>query len=57
MIAPVHVAPAPVAGCAARAHARALRVDLGHHDRRLELERPQLKGHETLVAGSQARFR
>jgi hypothetical protein len=40
--------PAPVAGFAARACARALRVDLGHHDRRGPSDRLQLKGNATV---------
>lgn len=53
----VLVAPASVAGFAARARARALRVDLVHNSCVLERERTQLKGKNVLAAGSQARFR
>jgi hypothetical protein len=54
----LHVALAPVAGFAARAAARALRGDLGHHDRSLAGERSQLKGKDVGDdAGSEARLR
>jgi hypothetical protein len=51
------VALAPVAGFAARALARALRVDLGHPDRARDHHRPQLKGNGAATTGSEARFR
>lgn len=53
----VPAAPASVDGFAARAHARALRVDLGRDVVVLKRERSQLKGLVALTAGSQARFR
>ena len=52
--------PAPVAGFAARACARALRVDLGHHDRRSPADPFRLKGNDgraVAVTGSGAGFR
>ncbi len=53
--------PAPVAGFAARACARALRVDLGHHDRRRLADHRLLKGNDghttAAVTGSEAGFR
>jgi hypothetical protein len=46
---------APVDGCAARAHARALRVDLGRPALFLVSDRGQLKGNGG--AGPMRRFR
>jgi len=51
------VAPASVAGFAARAIARALRGDLGHDDRAIEHDRSLLRGQDALTTGSEARFR
>ena len=48
----VPAAPASVDGFAARAHARALRVDLGRDVRVLEREHWRLKGSDRLMAGS-----
>lgn len=53
----VPAAPASIDAFAARAHARALRVDLGRDVVVLKRERSQLKGLVALTAGSQARFR
>lgn len=52
----VPAAPAPVDGFAARAHARALRVDLGRHGLVLKPDPSWLRGQDA-PAGSQARFR